>query len=154
MRPKPARILFSLLGASAVVLGFVTEQPIFFVLAPLPVLFLSTSLATSRLPLTRALGNFRDQVVEVRLWGGPPPDTSETTLVLSSVNVIGLGVHLFFAASDGASLHLKVAQPRDATLTPEHVTITAARYVQWNATRLRASDTLPAVSITLADSFE
>lgn len=152
MRPVPARILFSLLAASAVVLGVVTGQTIFFVLVPLPLLLLATSLATSRLPLTRALGGFRNHVVEVRLWGAQPPETPGTTLILTSVNVISVGIHLFFTASDGFTMHLKVAQPRDATLAPDHVTIGAARYVQWNATKLKPSDTFAAVSIALAQT--
>ena len=154
MRPLPARILFSVLGASAVALGLVTRQPIFFVLAPLPLLFLATSLATSRLPLTRTLGRLRNHDEEVRLWGAPPPSTPGTTLVLSSVNVISFGIHLFFTASDGLAMHLKVAQPRDATLALDHVTIAAARYVQWNATKLKPSDNFPAVWIALGGSSE
>lgn len=154
MRPLPARTLFSLLAASAVALGVLTGQPVFFVLAPLPLFFLATSLATSRLPLTRTLRRFRNHVVDVRLWGAPPPDIPGTTLILSSVNVISFGIHLFFTASDGFSMHLKVAQPRDATLAPDHVTIATARYVQWNTTKLKPSDTFAAVSIALAGSSE
>ncbi|MGZ5445469.1 MAG: hypothetical protein ACXW5U_23445 [Thermoanaerobaculia bacterium] len=92
--------------------------------------------------------------MEVRLWGAQPPDTAGTTLILTSVNVISVGIHLFFAASDGCTMHLKVAQPRDATLAPDQVTIGAARYVQWNATKLKPSDTFAAVSIALAGSSE
>ena len=151
MRPTPARVLFSLLAAFAVVLGVITGQTIFFLLVPLPLFFLATSLATSRLPLTRALGGFQNQVVEVRLWGAPPPDTSGLTLILTSVNVISAGIHLFFAAPDGSTVHLKVAQPREATLATDRVTIGAARYVQWNARKLTPSDTMAAVSIGRAD---
>jgi hypothetical protein len=154
MRPVPARILFSVLGASAVALGVVTGQTVFLVLALLPLFLLATSLATSRLPLTRALGGFRNHVVKVRLWGAQPPDTPETTLILTSVNVISVGIHLFFTASGGFSMHLKVAQPRDATLASDHITIRAARYVQWNATKLKPSGTSAAVSIALAGSSE
>ena len=153
MRPATARILFSLLAASAVVLGVVTGQTIFFVLLPLPLFLLATSLTTSRLPLTRALVGFRDHVVELRLWGELPPET-HGTLILTSVNVISVGLHLFFTASDGSTMHLKVAQPRDARLAPDHVTIGAARYVQWNATKLKPSDNSDAVSIALAGSSE
>ena len=154
MRPLPARTLFSLLAISAVVLGVVTGQTIFFVLVPLPLFLLATSLATSRLPLTRALGGLRNQVVEVRLWGAPPPGTPGPTLVLTSVNVISVGIHLFLTASDGKTMHLKVAQPRDATLAPDLVTIGAARYVQWNARKLEPSATSVAVSIARAGSSE
>jgi hypothetical protein len=68
------------------------------------------------------------------------------------VNVIGAGTHLFFTMPDGSSAHLKVAQPRDATLAPDRVTIAGARYVQWNATKLERNDEAAAVSIVLVAS--
>ena len=154
MRPVPARILFSLLGASAMALGVVTRQMIFFVLALLPLFLLATSLATSRLPLTRALSGFRNHVVEVRLWGAQPPDTPGTTLILTSVNVISASIHLFFTATGGFSMHLKVAQPHHATLASDHVSIGAARCVQWNAKKLKPSGTFAAVSMALTGSSE
>jgi hypothetical protein len=150
MRPIPSRILFSVLGVSAVALGVILGQKIFFFLAPLPLLLLASSLATSRRPLTRALGRFRDHAVEVRLWGAAPPNTAGTTLILSSVNVISVGTHVFFTASDGSSAHLKIAQPRDAKIESDRVTVTTARYVQWNTTKLQRNDTAAAVSIALA----
>jgi dihydrofolate reductase len=64
--------------------------------------------------------------------------------------VLGRGKRLF----SETAMHLKVAQPRDATLALDHVTIAAARYVQWNATKLKPSDTFAAVSIALAGSSE
>jgi hypothetical protein len=150
MRPVPSRILFSVLGACAIALGVVTGQKIFFIVAALLLLLLATSLATSRLPLTRALGRFRHQPVEVRLWGAAPPGTAGTTLILTSVNVMSVGTHLFFTASDGSSAHLKIAQPRDAQLAPDHVTVATARYVQWNTTKLERNDTAAAVSIAVS----
>ncbi|HEY2094444.1 MAG TPA: hypothetical protein VGJ81_21475 [Thermoanaerobaculia bacterium] len=152
MRPVPSRILFSVLGACAIALGVVTGQKIFFIVAALLLLLLATSLATSRLPLTRALGRFRDQPVEVRLWGAAPPGTAGTTFILTSVNVMSVGTHLFFTAYDGSSAHLKIAQPRDAKLPPDHVTVATARYVQWNTTKLERNDTAVAVSIALKTS--
>ena len=154
MRPLPSRVLFSLLVISFVVLGFVTRQTIFFILAPLPLLFFATSLATSKVPLTRTLSSFRNHAVDVRLWGAPPPGTSGTTLIVSSVNVISFGIHVFFTAPDGSSIHLKIAQPRKATLAPDHVVIAVAWYVQWNVTKLKPSETFPAVSIALAAKTE
>ena len=149
MRPFPSRILFALLGVSAVALGVMTGETVFFILAPMPLLFLAMSLATSRLAPTRTLGRFRNRAVEVRLWGAPPPEASGA-LTLSGVNVIGYGIHVFFTAPDGGSMHLKIAQPRDAAIAPDRVTIAAARYVQWNAMKLEPSDTSAAVSIALA----
>lgn len=154
MRPVPACILFSVLATAAVALGVFTGQTFFFILASLPLFLLGTSLATSRLPVTRSLGRFRNHVVDVRLWGAPPPGTPGSTLILSSVNVISFGIHVFFTTSEGFSMHLKVAQPRDATLAPDHVTLGTARYVQWNTTKLKPSDAFAAVSIALAGCSE
>ena len=150
MRAVPSRILFSVLAAGFVALGVITGRAFFLVIAPLPLVFLTTSLATSRLPLSRALGQFRNRPVEVRLWGAAPPNMAGRTLVLTSVNVIGVGTHAFFIASDGTSAHLKIAQPRDVEVAADHVTVAAARYVQWNVTKLERKETAPAVSIALA----
>jgi len=149
MRPVPARILFSVLTVCAIALFVVTRQAIFALIAPLPLLPLATSLATSRLPLTRALGRFRHHPVEVLLWGAAPPGTAGTTLTLSAVNVIGAGTHVFFTTSDGSSFHLKIAQPRGAEVAPDQVTVAEARYVQWNAAKVERSGTAAAVSIEL-----
>src|SRR6476659_5469502 len=118
MRPTPARILLAALGLSALAAGVLTSKVIFFVAALGAGALLSTSLSTSRLPLTRALVGFRNHAVDVRLWGAPPPDLSGATLVVASVNVLGAGAHVFFRRHDGGSLHLKVAQPQDHSLAP------------------------------------
>ena len=149
MRPLPARILFCLLAVAAVVLGTLTRQVVFFVVAAMATVMLASSLSTSRLPLTRALRGFEGRAVDVLLWGAPPLDAHGPYLVLESVNVISVGVHLFFKEGSGPLLHLKIAQPRGPSLTPERVSIATAKYVQWNATRLKAVVGAPAVSITL-----
>lgn len=152
MRRVPARVLFSLLVVCAAVLGVVTRRTIFFIVAALPLVLLATSLPTSALPLSRALNRFTNQAVDVRLWGAQPPNTSGSALTLTSVNVLGVGVHLFFKASDGNSMHLKIAQPRKTTIARDHITIEAVRYVQWNRTKLKPGDTSVAVSIALSGS--
>jgi len=109
MRSLPARIVFLLFAAVSATLGALTARPILFVVTAMALFLLATSLFTSRLPLTRALGRFRKQAVEVRLWGGLPPDSGGATFVLTDVNVISAGIHLFFTTPDGRGMHLKVA---------------------------------------------
>ena len=151
MPPVPARALLSAIGISALVAGVITSLPIFFVVALGAGVLLGTSLSTSRRPLTRALEGFRNQVVYVRLWGAPPPSDSGVTLVLSSVNVLGAGVHVFCHSSGGGSVHLKVAQPKEPTVASNCVLIRSAKYVQWNGTRLPRVANAPAVTIALSE---
>lgn len=111
MRPLPARVLLAALCIGAFAAGLRTSQLIFFVVAFGSAVLLGTSLSTSRRPVTHALQTFRNQAVEVRLWGAPPSDVSDTTLVLTSVNALSAGVHVFFSVRGGGSMHLKIAQP-------------------------------------------
>ena len=94
MRPLPARLLLSSLAAISVGLGVFTGRPVLFVVAAGAIVLLATSLATARLPLTRSLSTLRGQKVDVLLWGAPPPE-APAGLVLTSVNTIGPGVHVF-----------------------------------------------------------
>ena len=98
MRPTPARILLSALVIGALTAGVLTSQLIFYLVALLAGFLLATSLSTTRNPLTQALHRFRGFTVEVRAWGALPPLPPGATLVLTSVNVLGAGVHVFFQA--------------------------------------------------------
>ncbi len=152
MRPIPSRIVLSTLVAGAVIVGVLTSQLIFYVVALMAGFLLATSLTTSRIPVTRALLRFRNCPVEVRVWGAPPPLVSGAPLVLTSANVLGPGFHVFFRASGGASMHLKVAQPSGIQIAPEAVVVTSARYVQWQMNKLPAMRGAPAVSIALTNA--
>src|SRR2546425_8781855 len=123
MRPTPARILLSAITIGSLAAGLLTSQLIFYLVALGAGILLRASLSTSRRPLTHAIDRFRNQAVEVRLWGAPPPDLSGTTLVLTSVNALGAGAHVFFNVRGGDRMHLKVAQPQDPTLAPACVVI-------------------------------
>lgn len=122
----------------------------FFVVTLGAAVLLGTSLGTSRRPLTHALEGFRNRVVEVRLWGAPPPDLPGATLILRSVNALGAGAHVFFDAQGSGSTHLKIAQPQDTRLAQDNVVIGSARYVQWNGKRLPPVGGAPAVAIAVS----
>jgi hypothetical protein len=142
------------LVAAGLTLGALTRHATFFVVAAMAGVLLSTSLSTSRVPLTRTLGRFTNQVVEVRLWGASPPDSPGGVLVLDSVNIISVGVHVFFKSTSGRTMHLKVAQPFGTTLSPDCVLIESAKYVQWNGAKLKPVSGSAAMSIQLGETFE
>lgn len=148
MRPLPARVLFCLLAAIALGAGVLTGKTVFFVVGAGALGFLATSLATSRVPLTRTLAEFRGQTVDVLLWGAPPPKAS-AGLVLTSVNIISFAIHVFFDDPSGSPLHLKVAQPKRAIVSPDRVVIGTARYVQWNVSKVKPVAGASAVGISL-----
>jgi hypothetical protein len=152
MRPTPARLLLAALVISALTAAALTSQLIFYLVALMAGFLLATSLSTTLIPLTRALNRFRGCAVEVRVWGAMPPLPPGTTLVLTSVNVLGPGFHVFFQASGGGSIHLKVAQPTNAQIAPNAVVVGSARYVQWGGKKLPAIGGMPAVSVSLSNA--
>jgi len=152
MRSTPARILLSAVTIGALAAGVLTSQLIFLLVALGACVLLGTSLSTSRRPLTHAIDHFRNHAVEVRLWGAPPPGLSGATLVLTSVNPLGVGAHVFFNVQGGGSMHLKVAQPQDPRIAPSCVIIGSAKYVQLNGKRLPHVGSAPAVAITLSEA--
>ena len=152
MRPIPSRILLSSLLVAGIAVGLLTRQPIFYLLAFGAGVLLVTTLSTSRQPLTRALLRFRGSQVDVRLWGAPPSLPPNTSLVLTSVNALGPGFHLFFRVAGGTSCHLKIAQPCAAQFSPSTVIVGTARYVQWNGKRLPVTPGVPALSVACAEA--
>jgi hypothetical protein len=152
MRPIPARILLSALIIGALTAGALTSQLIFYVAALMAAFLLATTLSTSRNPVTRALLDFRNCPVEVRIWGAPPPLPSGASLVLTSVNVLGPGFHVFFQTSTGSSIHLKVAQPTNPQIAANAVVVVSARYVQWEGKKISVTRGGPAVSIARRDA--
>jgi hypothetical protein len=144
MRPAPARILFVLLAAVSGALAALTGQLIFVIVVAMAALLLASSLATSHVPVTRRLAAFRGRSVEVRFCGAPP---AEEHLVLASVNIISVGVHVFFTEPSGRLLHLKIAQPSQVTISPDRVVISAAKYVQWQGKKVKSIPGSDAVSI-------
>lgn len=152
MRPTPARVLLSSLVIGALTAGVLASQLIFYLLALMAGFLLATSLSTTRNPLTQALHRFRGFAVEVRVWGALPPLPSGATLVLTSVDRLGAGAHLFFQVSGAGSIHLKVAQPRNAQLAPTTVVVGSAKYVQWNGKKLPVFCGTPALSVALCEA--
>ncbi len=147
---KKPGLLLSVVAIGALAAGVATSLAVFYFVAIVAGLLIAPNLSGKRRTVIRALDRFQDRTVEVRVWGVPPPLPSGTTLVLTSVAALGAGFHVYFQASSGASIHLKVAQPGTAQITDTAVVIASARYVQWISKRLPIVDGAPAVSIALA----
>lgn len=149
MRSTPSRLLLAVLVAGAITAGVVTSRFVFFAVGLASLFLLATSLAGAFHPLTKALLGFRHRAVDVTLWGTSPPVPPETELVITSVNTLSAGLHIFFEANGKGSIHLKVAQPRSSDIRSGSVAIGSARYVQWEGRRLPRVAGTAAVSIAL-----
>ncbi len=149
MRPVPSRILLAALAAGAIAAGVVTSRFVFLAVGLASLFLLATSLAGAFRPLTKALLGFRGRAVDVALWDAPPPVPPGTELVLTSVNVLSAGLHVFFESSGKRSIHLKVAQPRNPDIRPGAVAIGSAKYVQWESRKLARVAGAAAVSIVM-----
>lgn len=54
------------------------------------------------------------------------------TFRIHAVRAVGAGLHLYLAPlPEGKPVHLKVAQPRDATIDERGAEIGGAKYFQW-----------------------
>lgn len=150
MRPLPSRVLLSAIAIGAFTTGALHPEAVFFVLALGALALLVTSLLTGRWPFTRALQQFQGRPVVLRLWGAPPPGAGGAP-ILTAVNALGAGAHAFFSVEGGASMHLKIAQPRDLHVESGSAVITSAKYVQWNGQKIPRAGGAPAVSIKLLE---
>jgi hypothetical protein len=151
MRPLPARVLLSAIAIGAFTTGALYSRLLFFVVGLGAVALLATSILTSRWPVTRALQQFQGHSVAVRLWGSPPPGPAGA-LVLTAVNALGAGAHVFFSDEGGAAMHLKIAQPKDLHLASGRFVIGSAKYVQWNGRKIPRLASATAVSIERVDT--
>src|SRR5436305_1577836 len=70
--------------------------------------------------------------VRVRVWGSELPDHVHCSYRVHMVRAFGAGLHFYLhSSSAGSPIHLKVAQPSEATLRDTAVEISCAKYVQW-----------------------
>jgi hypothetical protein len=85
--------------------------------------------------------------VRVLAWDSELPGHSAATFIVQSVRALGAGLHLYLRPlPQGAPIHLKIAQPRAATVDDAGVTIREAKYVQWAGRKVRKSQaTIPFV---------
>src|SRR6266568_7882385 len=103
----------------------------------LPVLALLLFLAGSSLfgktnQFAQRLQPFVGRSVRVLAWDSELPGHSAETFIVQSVRALGAGLHLYLRPlPQGSPIHLKIAQPREATVDDAGVTIREAKYVQW-----------------------
>ncbi len=149
MRSTSSRVLLAILSAAGLAAGIITSRFVFVMVGIVSAFLLTTSLVGPFHPLTKALLGFRGRAVDVTLWGAPPPVPPGTELVITSVNVLSVGLHVFFEAGGQGSVHLKVAQPRNPEIHPGAISIASAKYVQWESREIPPAAGATAVSIAL-----
>ena len=153
MKPTVFRAVAGATAIGALVVGALTSQVVFFVLASVAGLLLATSFRHAR-SLTGPLLALRGQPVDVQVWGTTLPIPSGSTVRITSVAMIGAGLHIYFQVGGaGSASHLKVAQPRSVLVRPRSVVIEAAAYVQWSSQRLPRVTGAPALAITVSPAF-
>ena len=151
MRATSSYLVLLVFSTIAFAGAMLTGQLVLVVCGFMAVAFLFASIAAVRRPLPAALRSFRNHEVAVRLWGTPVSGPGGAGLVVESVNVIGAGLHVFFVAGAGRSIHLKVAQPRDTTVSTKGIVINMARYIQWWGATLPRAEGAPAVVVSLKE---
>lgn len=68
----------------------------------------------------------------VLVWSTELPEYAGINATVHSVSALGAGLHLYLRLpADGGPAHLKIAQPRDASVTHDGMEIQDAKYVQW-----------------------
>ena len=76
-----------------------------------------------------------------------PGAFTAATFIVQSVRALGPGLHFYLRPlPQGSPIHLKIAQPREATVDDAGVTIREAKYVQWAGRKVPKSQaTIPFV---------
>ena len=82
--------------------------------------------------LSQKMRPFIGKKVRIQVWGSALNYDGSGIFVLQSVSAIGAGLHLYLSPMPkGSPKHLKIAQPREATLNKKNVNVGNAKYIQW-----------------------
>jgi hypothetical protein len=78
------------------------------------------------------------KTVKVKVWGSDLPGDKGSGFRLDKVSALGAGLHLYLRPlPDGASTHLKIAQPRGAVVGQSGVEVIEAKYIQWAGSKIK-----------------
>lgn len=78
--------------------------------------------------------------VTAEAWGAELPGHAGVTFRVHAVRAVGAGLHLYLEPlPEGKPIHLKVAQPRDATVNERGAEVGGAKYVQWAGRKVEKS---------------
>ena len=94
--------------------------------------------------LAKSLDPFLDRPVEILIWGESVPGPCR----IQSARALGPGLHLFVnCAGERRPTHIKIAQPKFATIAEESFEIGDAKYVQCAGKTMPRTAEVPAVCI-------
>src|SRR5690242_4426616 len=132
---------FALIAAGvAVAIAFATKRmthPFTPVLAL--ILFLTGASLFGRVAgLAGQLSHLVGKTVRVKVWGATLSGDAGSGFRLDKVSALGAGLHLHLRPlPDGVSTHLKIAQPRGATVGASGIEIADAKYIQWAVSKIK-----------------
>jgi hypothetical protein len=90
--------------------------------------------------------------VRVLAWGVELPGVAGASFNLDKVLAIGPGLHFYLRLlPHGSSVHMKIAQPSEATLDDRHIEIHGAKYVQWGGRKIPKMEGQPALVLNFTE---
>ena len=137
MGRKPAGLVLMAAGVTTGVVWASGRAPHPFV--PVVALFLflaGASLFVKTSKLAESLRPLVGKSVLVQVWGAELPGQPGLEFTVHAVRALGPGLHLYLRPPDGRPTNLKVAQPRDASVSDHGMEIRDAKYVQWRGRKI------------------
>ena len=138
MGHKLAGLVLIVAGVAAGVVWASGRAPHPFVPVVALLLFLAgASLFGKTSQLAESLRPLVGKSVRVQVWGAELPGHPGGEFRVSVVRALGPGLHVYLRPPpDGRPTHLKVAQPRDASVSDDGMEIRDAKYVQWRGRKI------------------
>lgn len=96
--------------------------------------------------LAQSLQQFKNRPVEIRIWGQRLPIDE-----IESIRALGAALHLFVRRGGSRTEHVKIAQPRLASVSGETAQIVDAKYVQWERKQYQRVAGQPALTLAVSN---
>ena len=109
--------------------------------------FAAASLISRVGALAVRLRPFIGKTVSVRVWGSSLPRGEAFEVV--SVRAISAGLHIYLRSTGSSTIHLKIAQPREAQVTGSTIQIADAKYLQWAGSKLETTGDCSAPALVM-----
>ena len=138
--------LFAIMGVAGLAVAILNAQFRFFALAAALILLLvAGSMLSKAARIANQLPAIVGRSVRIEVWGHA---LEPTALRVSSVRVIGAGLHIFLSSPvAGSPKDLKIAQPSNARLSDTQLTIDNAAYISLAGRKLEHADDSPALRL-------
>ena len=90
--------------------------------------------------------------VRLLAWGVELPGTKGSLFEVTKIMAVGPGLHFYLRPHSASSaIHLKVAQPLEATISETGLEISHAKYIQWAGKKVRMAEHEKALVLSLVE---